>query len=328
MTQSMLDNWTQEDFNTVEEGVLVGKHRLGETGLFTDEALAEIVDTHPSEQLNVNTMGVDPGVFDWREGDRNGVDGETLIQLVRKGQLWINCRNVLLYQPQIAEFINSMYDEIEQNKPGFKAEDRTGNLLISSPNAWVPYHVDMPVNMLWHIRGKKRVWVYPHFDNRFASPLVLGKVCSGQWSEEVPYDPSFDRYALVFDAEPGQLVTWPQLAPHRVENTEGLNVSLSTEHKNPRARRRINVHTANDLLRHSVQYGYQSIEVEGPIAHAKQFLSRVVNKVRSFQGQEKEQFVYPKTFVVDPNAPHGYRLKEGEAAQVAAPHLEVEVAAV
>ena len=328
MTTSLLDNWSQEDFNTVEEGVLVGRHRLAETGLFTDEALAEIVDTHPVEDLSINTMGVDPGVFDWREGDRNGVDGETLIRLVRTGQLWINCRNMLEHNPRVAKHVHSMYDEIERNKPGFKAQQRSANLLISSPQAWVPYHVDMPVNMLWHIRGKKRVWVYPHFDNRFASPLVLGKVCSGEWSEEIPYDPSFDRYALVFDAEPGQLVTWPQLAPHRVENTEGLNVSLSTEHKNPRARRRINVHTANDVLRNTLGRGYESIEVEGPLAQGKQLVSRVVSKFRRLQGQQKEQFVYPKTFVVDPEASHGYRLLSGEATPVVAPHLEVEVAAV
>ena len=66
MTQSLLENWNQEDFQTVEEGVLVGRHRLAETGLFSDEALATIIDTHPAEDLSINTMGVDPGVFDWR----------------------------------------------------------------------------------------------------------------------------------------------------------------------------------------------------------------------------------------------------------------------
>ena len=174
MTHSLLDSWTAEHFHTVEEGVLVARHRLAETGLFTDEALAEIIDNHPQEDLSVNTMGVNPEVFDWREGDRNGVDGATLVQLVRSGQLWINCRRVLVHQPQIAELVNSIYDEIEVNKTGFRAEARTANLLISSPDAWVPYHVDMPVNMLWHIRGRKRVWVYPHFDNRFAAGIGQG----------------------------------------------------------------------------------------------------------------------------------------------------------
>ena len=235
---------------------------------------------------------------------------------------------MLQHQPRIAELVHEMYNEIERNKPGFQAQERTANLLIPSPQAWVPYHVDMPVNMLWHIRGRKRVWVYPHFDNRFASPLVLGKVCSGQWSEEVPYDPSFDRYALVFDAEPGQLVTWPQMDPHRVENTEGLNVSLSTEHKNPRARRRINVHTANDLLRNNWGIACSNISVDSPWAHVKQLVARASSRWDCLRGYEKQQYVYPVTFAVDPAAPHGYRLLAGEETPVVAPHLEVAATAV
>lgn len=329
MTQPLLPDWTTEDFHTVEEGVLVAQHRLAETGLFTDDALAHILDTHPEADLSISTMGVDPNVFDWRDGERNGVSGRELLQLVREGQLWINCRRMLHNNPDYARVFNQLYDEIEAGKPGFQAEQRTANLLISSPTAWVPYHVDMPVNMLWHIRGSKRVWVYPHFDKRFASAHVLEKVCSGEWSEDVPYDPSFDKYALVYDAQPGQLITWPQLAPHRVRNLEGLNVSLSTEHKNARARRRLNVHSANHLLRNRFGKPCQSIEVDGLAAHAKQVLARAFRFTdKFFAGKEKEQFVYPKTFVIDPQSPHGYRLKEGESQDVVAPHETLEAVQV
>jgi len=328
MAQSLLSNWTQDDFNAVEEGVLVAQHRLGETGLFTDDALAEIIDTHPVEDLGISTMGVDPNVFDWREGELNGVSGRELLQLVRDGQLWINCRRMLHNNPDYARVFNQLYNEIETGKPGFKAEQRTANLLISSPTAWVPYHVDMPVNMLWHIRGSKRVWVYPHFDERFASAHVLEKVCSGEWSEDVPYNPSWDKYALVYDAQPGQLITWPQLSPHRVRNLEGLNVSLSTEHKNARARRRLNVHTANHLSRTRLGKVCTSTDVDGLIAHGKQALARAARIAGSFVGKEKEQFVYPKTFIVDPQSPHGYRLKDGVEATIVAPHQELETAEV
>jgi len=327
-SQPLLADWTQEHFDTVEEGVLVARHRLAETGLFTDDALAHVIDTHPVADLGISTMGVDPNVFDWREGERNGVSGKELLQLVNSGQLWINCRKMLDHHPDYARAFNQVYNEIEQNKAGFKAEQRTANLLISSPTAWVPYHVDMPVNMLWHIRGSKRVWVYPHFDTRFASIDTLEKVCSGEWSEDVPYDMSFDRYALVFDAKPGELVTWPQLAPHRVRNLEGLNVSLSTEHKNTRAKRRINVHTANYLLHQRFGVQCKSIANEGVLAHGKQALARAFRFAGKFAGKQKEQFVYPKTFVVDPQAPHGYRLKPGVEAQIVAPHQELEAAAV
>ena len=316
----LLVNWNQSDYDAVEEGVLVAQHGLAETGLFSDDRLAEIIDTHPPEHLSVNTMGVDPNHFDWREGKRSGESGAELLKLVRTGQLWINCRRMLDFHPEHAGAINALYDQIEANKPGFKAEQRTANLLISSPTAWVPYHVDMPVNMLWHIRGSKRVWVYPHFDLRFASGEVLEQVCSGEWSEDVPYYAEFDQYALVFDAKPGQLITWPQLAPHRVCNLAGLNVSLSTEHKNARARRRINVHTANYLVRKHFGRACSSIEVDGLTAHGKQALSRLFRYAGKFVGKKKEQFVYPKTFVIDPDSPHGYRVLDEFKDTIVAPH--------
>ncbi len=328
MPQPLLADWTPEDFMTVEEGVFVAKHRLAETGLFTDDVLAEVIDSHPPEHLGINTMGTDPNVFDWMEGERNGLSGQEIIQLVRRGQIWINCRKMLDHHPKHAQALHQVYDEIESGKPGFQAQDRTANLLISSPNAWVPYHVDMPMNMLWHIRGTKRVWVYPHFDNRFASVETLGKVCAGEWSEDVPYDSSFDKYALVFDAQPGQLITWPQLTPHRVCNLEGLNVSVSTEHKNARARRRINVHTANHLMRHRFGKECREIGVDGPVAYAKEALARAFRLADKFVGKEKEQFVYPMRFVLDREAPNGYRLKEEKEENYVAPHQEFETAGV
>ena len=326
MTSSLLSDWTPSDFDTVERGVLLARHRLAETGLFTDDALAHVLDSHPEDCLHINTMGDDTNKFEWREGDRGGVPGDVLLDLVRKEQLWINCRNMLDHQPRYAQAINAIYDELELKSYGFRAEDRSANLLISSPGALVHYHVDLPVNMLWHLRGSKRVWVYPHFDSRFVSQSVMEKVCSGELTDDVPYDPDFDKYALVYDVHPGQLVTWPQHTPHRVTNLDGLNVSLSTEHKNPRARRRINVHLANQFLRRKFGFASLATDVDGPVAHVKQMLSRALRYSDRLRGAQRKQFTYPISFVVDPSAPGGIRLLDVADDVLAAPHLSDAVA--
>ena len=322
---SLLADWNADDFETLEEGVLVANHRLLDSGLFSDEGLAKILDRHPDSALTLSTMGEDSCTFEWRDGDRNGVPGDQLLETVKQGHLWINCRQVLQHQPELAQLVNDVYDELESGNRRFRAEDRSANLLISSPSAIVHYHVDMPVNMLWHLRGRKRVWVYPHFDNRFAPLSVIEKVCSGEWSEDVPYDGVWDKYALVYDAEPGQLITWPQLTPHRVTNLEGLNVSLSTEHKNPRARRRLNVHQANHFLRNKLGHAPRDASVEGWRAHAKQALARAVRYASKLTKQEREQFEYPKSFILDPDAPRGFRLLGDENETMVAPHLEQEL---
>jgi hypothetical protein len=323
---SLLVNWKSADFEALEEGVVVAQHALAELDIFSDRGLAQILDQHPDSALTLATMGQDTNTFEWRDGDRNGVSGEQLLDIVKEGHLWINCREILRYQPELARLVNELYDELQHGKPGFRAEDRTANLLISSPTALVHYHVDMPVNMLWHIRGRKRVWVYPHFDTRFADLAVLEKVCAGEWSEDVPYHGEWDKYALVYDAQPGQLITWPQLTPHRVTNLSGLNVSLSTEHKNTRARRRLNVHQANHFLRSQCGWTPTHANVTGIAAHAKQALARAVRFWGKLRRQKKQHFVYPKSFVIDPSAERGFRLLD-EQGRVIAPHLEAELVA-
>ena len=299
---SLLKSWSTDEYNTLEKGVILAEHALPETGLFTDESLAELIDNHPAEQLTISTMGDDPTKFDWVEGEKNGASGQQIIELVHAGRLWLNLRNVLDYHPAIAEKVDEIYGQLESNASHFKAQDRSANLLISSSTAMVPYHVDMPVNMLWHIRGKKRVWVYPHFDYRFVAQSVIEKVCAGELSEDVPYDTFFDNFALIFDVEPGQLITWPQLTPHRVQNLGGLCVSLSTEHKNPRARRRISMHEANHVLRRQFGKFYKNADVDSISTYTKQVFMKCY---RALSKQEKEQFVYSKVFKIDPTVAEG-----------------------
>jgi len=290
MPSSLLADWTVDDFGTLEKGVLLARHRLLETGLFSDENLAKLIDRHPDSDLTISTMGQDTNTFEWRRGDRNGVSGDVLLELVKKGRLWINCRQMMRNHPEFRETVDRLFDELKAGAPGFRPDDPSANLLISSPNALVHYHIDTPVNMLWHIRGRKRVWVYPHFDYRFVSQPVVELVCAGELSEDVPYDASFDRYALVFDAVPGQMITWPQMAPHRVTNLEGLNVSLSTEHRNRVSVRRVNVHLANRWLRQHLGRWHKSADVYGPVAHLKQTLARVNRHATQWFGQPRPEF--------------------------------------
>ena len=44
---SHLVEWTPEDFLGVEENILAAQHDLHQTGLFDDEGLIKIFDTHP-----------------------------------------------------------------------------------------------------------------------------------------------------------------------------------------------------------------------------------------------------------------------------------------
>jgi hypothetical protein len=309
MHQPYLPQWTAQEYQALEEEILLTRHRLHESGLFSHENLIRMIDAHPIKDFSVNTMGEKPSKFEWREGRRNGVPADVLLELVERGRLWINLRNVLKHHPACREAVDAIYDELERKNPRFEARDRSANLLISSPGAMVHYHLDVPVNMLWHIRGSKRVWVYPPFDHRFVSQEDIEGIFSNELAEDLPYDISFDKHAKVFDVQPGEMLTWPQNTPHRVQNLSGLNVSLSTEHKNPRATRRINVGLANQFLRRKLGIRCKSMSPDGVAAHCKETLARIVRRVDKTIGKKKpEAYVYPVTFRVDPNAPLGFTL--------------------
>jgi hypothetical protein len=81
---------------------------------------------------------------------------------------------------------------------------------------------------------------------------------------------------------------------------------LSTEHKNPAARRRINVVLANQWLKRNLKLPCRSTQIDGPLAHAKQAVMRTVRLARRWRHAHQKEFAYPVTFRVDPLAPLGY----------------------
>ncbi len=321
---SHLVQWTPQQFDALEEKIFDAKHNLHESGLFDDENLIRLFDLHPEVDFGINTMSTSNHTFGWRNGDRNGVSSETLLKLLYQGHLWVNLRNVRTHHSDIRKAVDSIYDELEANNPTFQAHHRSANLLISSPGAIVYYHVDVPVNMLWHIRGRKRVWVYPPFDTRFSPQKIIEKVCAAEMTEDVPFDPSFDESAQIFDVDPGSLLTWPQLTPHRVENLhDGLCISLSTEHRNPRATRRINVHLANQFLRRNLGMPCRSFEVEGVAAYTKQAVARAVRGWKKLMNSEPpKENELQVSFKVDPESPQGFTLFD-DAAEPVAPESQV-----
>ncbi|HCS51599.1 cupin-like domain-containing protein [Rubinisphaera sp.] len=310
---SYLENWTPEQYQMLEKSVLVAQHRIHETGLFSDEALCELIDRHPDNYLTIAGMGNDASKFEWMTGERGDCSAQDLLRAVKEGQLWLNLVCLGRFHSEYNRLVNSVYDELEAKSRGFQARHRSSNLLISSPNAMVYFHIDLPVNMLWHLRGEKQVWVYPSFDSRFVSARNIERLINGEMAEDMPYQTWFEDYAISFRVKPGDMITWPQNTPHRVTNCDGLNVSLSTEHRNVIAKRRINVHLANSFLRK--QFGCQSLssDVRGISAQMKEMYARsMVLWNRLCKQKSCEPFSYRKRFQVDPDAPKGYVMIENE----------------
>lgn len=245
----IIHDWTPDKARGFTRENLVFWHGLHERELFTDEGLEELLDRYPRDRLGVFTMGEDPVAWtSWRRGAAGTLTGSQLLEAALAGRIWLNLRAVNEHLPAYATLCDDIFAEKEARVPGLRTFKRDLGVLISSADAQVFYHLDVPLVSLWQIRGVKRVWVYP-----LAEPYVgdeaLERIVLRETAEQFAFDPAWDAGAEAHELTPGRMVTWRQNAPHRIENGPMLNVSLSIEFMTPQALLRANVIYANGVLR-------------------------------------------------------------------------------
>lgn len=282
---------------------LCARHNLHQHELFSDEALIDLLDHFPREHLYALTMGDDPARTDGnRLALHDGVSGAELLRAVKNGRLWLNITRVDRADARYRALIDQMYAQLAAQAPDFAPIASQGTLLISSPHVLVYYHADGPASALWHIRGRKRVWVYPALDERYMQRELLEDIFAGVRHEYLPYEHAYDQAAVVYDLEPGQWATWPQNAPHRVTNLDSVNVSLSTEHFTRQSRWRARVYTANRFFRTRLGVRNLSASENGPAAVMKTVVHRLASKAGLDPLQIKR---HVPSLRIDPDAPGG-----------------------
>jgi hypothetical protein len=175
--------------------------------------------------------------------------------------------------------LDNMFEEVGAKVPGFSVRDHQESILISSPDAQVYYHFDLPGQALMQITGRKRVYVYPN-TAPFLTPSMLEDVAVFNVEVDVPYEPWYDRYARVFDIGPGQMLNWELNAPHRVENLDTFSISMTVSYTNDQIRRAEVVHLANGLLRHRFGYTAKARHMRGPSYFAKAVMQKLYRDSR------------------------------------------------
>jgi len=295
---------------------VVGRHALQSNALFSDQALTALLDRFPRQHLYAFHMGGDPCLIEEnRLATQAHLSGVELLQAVRGGRLWLNLTRVDRADEGYRALITQLYEELGTLLPGFAPQASQGTLLISSPRALVYYHADGPASVLWHLRGRKRVWVYPPLDTRYMRRELLEDIFAGVRHEYLPYESAYDEAAQIYDLEPGQWIAWPQNAPHRVSNLDSLNVSLSTEHFTEASQRRFRLYLANRYLRTRIGVKTPSPQEDGLVASAKILTQRIARKL----GLDPVQLRHHRAVLrVQPDAPGGVVPLETTAEPVAA----------
>jgi len=253
-------------------------HNLHRSPLFTSEALAELIENYPREHYNIFSMGSQANErWYWRQGDLDGMAGKDVLEAVAKGRLWLNLRNVNKVDRRYAQLLDDLMAELGERMPGFKAKRKGSGILISSPMAQVYYHVDLPGQLLFQIAGRKKLYFYPAH-KPFITAECLERTAVTGLGVDIPFEPWFDEYARVQDFEPGQMVHWPHFAPHRVENYDCLNISMTVDFSTDPILRAQMVNYANGILRCGFGWTPRSRKITGPPFWAKAVLQKTLRE--------------------------------------------------
>jgi len=306
-------NWSSEEYQNFGKRPQVTKHAYHDLDLFSDDALEALLDNYPRNLLQCYTMGDDPENHrDWTPVHLDDSSGCEILQALKLGRMWVNVIKLDEYNGEYAELISQMYQVLNAKCPHLtNVRSSFSALLISSPGVQVYCHVDADANMLWHLKGRKQVWVYPARDTRFAPQNYVEEIIGEARHENVPYERWYDEHAFSHELAAGEVVSWPQHSPHRVENI-GFNVSLTTSYVSKESRRQLGVHGFNHYVLKPLGFKNRSIERFGLMAEFKSFTYYVLKKLKLLKKGDRASG-YVSDLQLDAKDPGGMSKREEES---------------
>jgi hypothetical protein len=298
-TQSIFQNWTHRCEQLWDRQPVCVEHRINEGPLFSSDALAQLIEHYPREHYSVVQMGERGDHRFWREGDLAGLPGRQVLEAIANGRLWLNLRCIDKVDDRYAQLLDSIFRELNERMPGLGTVHHGAGLLVSSPNAQVYYHADLPGQALFQIAGRKRMFVYPA-SAPFITAEQLENIAYYGLEVDLPYHAWYDEYATIYDLQPGQMVYWPNNAPHRVENLDTVNISLTVNFMTDPIRRAQIVHLANGILRYQLGWTPRSRATSGISFLSKAVLQKMLRHNRWMSNAQAAR--RPIEFMLDKNA--------------------------
>jgi hypothetical protein len=275
MTGRIFGKWDETHSQLWSHQPVRLEHEMHRSPAFSMDELAKLIENYPREHYSLVKTGARGSSRVWREGDIGDLSGRQVVEAISRGGLWLNLRNVTSVDRRYRELVDQMFAEVAAHVPGFDAPTHQAGILISSPDAQVYYHADLPGRGLVQISGRKRVYLYPNTPP-FVRPEHLEDIALFDVEVDIPYEPWYDKHARVIDLEPGQMLNWPLNAPHRVENLGTVNISMTVSYVSQDIRRAEIVNLANGMLRHRFGYAPRSRSIRGPSYFGKAVMQKLL----------------------------------------------------
>ena len=301
LTQNILGSWSLDSRARFGSEVQLHAHKLSQTGLFTDEALAALLDRYPREMVDVCTTAQDDNRFSGRLAivDPGAASGAVLVEAARSGAVWINIREAMNSDPLYRPLLDQAYAELQERTGQIpRPRHRRAGILISSPAASVPLHCDPTHTLLWHVRGRKRIFVYPPNGGAMDAETYEA-ILQGQRDQDLPMTSETATPAHVIDLPEDTLACWPHTSPHRVVNS-GFCVSMVMEFTTAGTRHRNDAAFFDGIMRRRFGHRPAASAKSGTVQLLKALAGSALRRMGTHRPYVRQDFV---RFRIDPSQP-------------------------
>jgi hypothetical protein len=228
------------------------RHRLAGHPLFERPRLIALAKSLEPQQLQYHVSDVPVGTDFESAASKypNGMSIEATIENIEAKGSYVLMKNVET-SPDYGKLLDDLLDEVDVLSnpidPGMC--ERVAFLMISSPHAVTPYHMDRELNFLLQVEGQKNVNLWDPTDRSVVSEHELEWFFAWHSLKETKYREANQQKAHVYELNPGQGVHHPSTAPHWVKNGDRVSVSFSITFRTAASNRRDRVYRANHALR-------------------------------------------------------------------------------
>ena len=194
--------WDFARRQSIGRDVVQTRHRLTELPRLSEQSLQRLLQRIPSTAFIVHTMGnraTHPS--EWQTGVLGDLPQEGIMDAVRQRRLWLTIPQIEHHDDDMAGIVTRLTRELMECHVGLRIFDPQLDLILCSPTAQQYYGCDATPSVLFHLRGRMRIWVYPDED-RFIAHSDHEWIAQQRAHQRLYFEPAFDRHAQVFDVRP------------------------------------------------------------------------------------------------------------------------------
>ncbi|MDX3908733.1 MAG: cupin-like domain-containing protein [Sphingobium sp.] len=223
-------------------------HQLAGHRLFSREALAQLAERMPEEQVEYNLGKLPLGVRP-EDTPANGLSLSETIRTIDSNGSWVVIKNVecdLEYGAMLDAALAELAPMVER-KTGPMLH-REVFIFLSSPESVTPFHMDPEHNILLQIEGEKTMTVFPAGDTALVPPQQSEGFHGGA-HRNLHWDEQFLAKGTAVKLLAGDGIVVPVKAPHFVRNGPAVSVSFSITWRSRRSIAEGELHSLNARLR-------------------------------------------------------------------------------